>query len=72
MYRVVVDMVCCPGFTMAFWEKGVQAEMFCKKAENGGPVWKRAEFVCQVLLLLSTPFTAAVGPLFVHECPGRI
>ena len=46
MHGVVMDMICSPEFTMAFWEKGVQAKMFCEKMENGGPVWKRAEFVC--------------------------
>ena len=46
MHRVAMGMVCSLGFTMAFWEKGVQAKMFCKKTENGGSVWRRTEFIC--------------------------
>ena len=46
MHGVTMDMVCGLGFAMVFWEKGVQAKMFCKKMENGGLVWRRTEFIC--------------------------
>lgn len=45
MHGVTMDVVCSLGFTMVFWEKGVQAKMFCEKTENEGSMCNRAELI---------------------------
>jgi len=46
IHGVAMDMLRSPRLAMPFWEKGMLAEMLCEETENGGPVWKRTEFVC--------------------------